>query len=248
LEGLRLSLSLLSIFWFSFCAAQSNPLFPFKIDILDYNFENEIIYLEKKENCEEKLSKTQNQEDFENLDSVSQNEILACENILEREYYDKKPIACSWYCMDLLDTFSIEKTIKNYPISNAFDFDHSTAFLLRPKKASFTILFKKDSLLFNQIGITAGDVKNQSSFEQYSKPKTIKLFLNDTELCTLFLDSISSTQYFQIPITQNTLNQAIKSDDSSLIELKVEVLSSYKGKKKKIAITEIVFDGRIRKH
>ncbi len=177
------------------------------------------------------------------------------------EDYDEnfKPIGsliflkgCSWYCGGYVKSIFASSELKenngiNYNPKNAHDFDKNTAWI--EGKSDYGIgefieyhfnfdKYKKydGGLGINKILLANGYKKSKQVWENNSRIKQLKVYLNDKPYAILnLLDS------FEIQIIEI---EEIKFPANKTTKLKFEITQVYKGKKyKDTAISLLMFDG-----
>lgn len=158
---------------------------------------------------------------------------------------------CSWYCggqIDLIKSssecnyFDKEKKIHK----NIHDFDYGTAWINGNEDNSKYVeyIFNKNSAKFTEIVIVNGNVKSNSLWNEYSRAKKIKMYVNEIYYTTLNLKDIKDEQVFSFkPIGAKTLKNPKNKTKNKQWKVKFEIIETYKGIKSNVAISEIYFDG-----
>lgn len=151
---------------------------------------------------------------------------------------------CSWYCgggPDSILSSSILQQNKNldYKADNIHDFSLRTAWIEGVRGygigESITFRFARQSPPVTTVEIYNGYMKSDKVWQDNSRVKQLKLYVNDKPYLLLNLKDIKSKQIFAI----DTL-QGVKGD----LYLKFEITQVYKGDKfDDVAISEIEFDG-----
>lgn len=157
---------------------------------------------------------------------------------------------CSWYCggrIDKIDSSTECKNINNEKQTsiNIHDFNYGTCWINSDEdnKKIIEYIFNNESERFTEIVIVNGNVKSDSLWNEYSRAKKIKMYINDVEYATLKIEDIKDEQIFNFkPIGAKT-NSNSKSKKEKQWKVKFEIIEFYAGKKKNIAISEIYFDG-----
>jgi hypothetical protein len=150
---------------------------------------------------------------------------------------------CSWYCGGMIDSirsstecnyFDKEKIITY----NIHDFDYGTTWISSNEDNSKYIeyFFNKSSAKFTEIVIVNGNVKTDSLWNEYSRAKKVKMFINNIYFSTLNLEDIKDEQIFKFE------KIGIKNNKKQW-KVKFEIIESYNGIKSNIAISEIYYDG-----
>ena len=156
---------------------------------------------------------------------------------------------CSWYCGGRIDSIK-SSTNCNYldkekiSINRIHDSDYGTAWINSDQDKSKYIeyVFNEKSAKFAEIVIVNGNVKNDSLWNEYSRAKKIKMYLNDIEFKILQLADTKDEQVFRFePIGVKTKPKSKSKNKQWFV--KFEIIDFYQGKKQNIAISEIYFDG-----
>ena len=172
--------------------------------------------------------------------SIYENE----EEYSKEDHLDVGSRGCSWYCGGGPDsilassTLSPNKTL-DYKADNAHDFSLRTAWVEGVKGygtgESITFRFAKQSPPVTTVEIFNGYMKSDNVWQDNSRVKQLKLYVNDKPYALLNLKDIKSKQIFAIDTLQGV--------DKELY-LKFEIADVYKGDKyDDAAISEIEFDG-----
>lgn len=158
---------------------------------------------------------------------------------------------CSWYCGGRIDSiqsstesnyFDKEKII-TYKIH---DSDYGTAWINSNEDNSKYIeyIFNRNSAKFTEIVIVNGNVKSDSLWNEYSRAKKIKMYINDIYYITLNLKDIKEEQIFKFkPIGAKTLKNPKTKNKEKQWKVKFEIIEMYDGIKSNTAISEIYYDG-----
>lgn len=167
---------------------------------------------------------------------------------------DNRPIevfpGCSWYCGGFVSGLSSSSTLTPnkeiiYSAEKAHDFDVTTAWV--EGKQDYGIgefieySFDMTTVKEHQLGITKiilanGYKKSKASWEQNSRVKKIKMYVDGHPYA--FLELLDSFEFQTIEIGKIMLPQ------QSLMKFKFEIIEVYPGTKyKDTAISELLFDG-----
>ena len=156
---------------------------------------------------------------------------------------------CSWYCGGRIDSIQsstkceyLDKHhINSYKIH---DSDYGTAWINNDddKFRFIEYLFNPESSDFTEIIIVNGNVKNDSLWNEYSRAKKIKMYINGKEFKTLKLEDIKYEQVFVFKRIGRKTKPKSKNKDKQWI-IKLEVIDVYPGIKQNIALSEIYFGG-----
>jgi hypothetical protein len=158
---------------------------------------------------------------------------------------------CSWYCggqIDIIKTSTKCETIdkENYVSQNISDSDYGTCWISNEndKSKSIEFIFNKNSAKFTEIVIVNGNVKSSFLWNENSRAKKIKMFINEIFYRTLILEDSKDEQIFKFePIGAKTYPNPKLRNKKKQWKIKLEVIEFYKGKSENVAISEIYFDG-----
>lgn len=166
------------------------------------------------------------------------------EEFNKEDHLDVSSWGCSWYCGGGPDSIFVSSKLEsnkklNYKADNVHDFSLRTAWVEGVSGygigESITFRFAKKSPPITTINIYNGYMKSDKVWQDNSRVKQIKLFVNNKLRSILNLKDIKSNQIFEIGSIQG-----IKND----LFLKFEISQVYKGDKyDDVAIAEIEFDG-----
>lgn len=198
-----------------------------------------------------------NFQEFKTIQAVQEKDL----DFFDYEDYDEngKPIGnliflkgCSWYCGGNVKSIKASSELKenngiNYVSKNAHDFNKNTAWI--EGKTGYGIgEFIEYSFNFNKIeeyksslGITRillanGYKKDKQSWENNSRVKQLKVYLNNKPYAILNLLDSFEIQTLEI--------EEIKFPAKQTIKLRFEITKVYEGKKyKDTAISLLMFDG-----
>lgn len=166
------------------------------------------------------------------------------EEYSKEDHLDVGSWGCSWYCGGGPDSIFASSTLSpnknlDYKADNVHDFSLRTAWVEGIVgygiKEGITFRFAKQSPPVTTVEIYNGYMKSEKVWQENSRVKQLKLYLNNKPYALLNLKDVKSKQIFTI----DTL-QGIDSD----LYLKFEITDVYKGAKyDDVAISEIEFDG-----
>jgi hypothetical protein len=156
---------------------------------------------------------------------------------------------CSWYCGGRIDQINSSTECKNVDkekniSDNIHDSDYGTCWISKnlDNLKIIEFVFNKESAKLTEIVIVNGNVKSDSLWNEYSRAKKIKMYINDVEYKTMNLEDNKNEQIFKFePIGAKTRQKSKKKNKQWII--KFEITEIYKGKRENIAISEIYFDG-----
>lgn len=154
--------------------------------------------------------------------------------------------ACSWYCgggpkkQEASSCLSPQNG-NTYAASNAHDYDLRTAWVEGVNGYGIgeylEIFFEPLSPRVTEIIIYNGYFKSDKAWEDNSRVKRLKLYVNNKPYAILELEDIRAAQSFPV----EPLQSKVKGED---LVLKFEILEVFKGKRwDDVAISEINFDG-----
>lgn len=182
-------------------------------------------------------------------------------NFFEYEDYESpnKPIGelvflkgCNWYCGGFVKSIRASSELKehngiNYSAKNAHDFDKNTAWIEGKPDYGIGEFIEyyfdfsetkgyKGSLGINQILLANGYKKNKQTWENNSRVKQLKVYLNDKPYAILNLLDSFEIQTIDIGEIKFPANKETK--------LKFEITKVYEGiKYKDTAISLLMFEG-----
>lgn len=170
------------------------------------------------------------------------------------DYWDIIGGGCSWYCGGGPKEVTASSTLATvdeitYEANNAHDLSYKSAWVEGVEGYGIgeylTYTFSPEAPRVTSIIIVNGYVKSQAAWENNSRVKKLKVYLNDKPYAIFHLEDIRGEQHFSVP--------AIGNEDRGNWEelqkmpnwtLKFEILEVYKGLKyDDVAISEIYFDG-----
>jgi len=166
------------------------------------------------------------------------------EEYSKEDHLDVDSWGCSWYCGGGPDSIFVSSTLSpnktlDYKADNIHDFSLRTSWVEGVNGygigESITFRFAKQSPPVTTVEIYNGYMKSDKVWQDNSRVKQLKLYVNDKPYALLNLKDIKSKQIFAIDTLQGV--------DSELY-LKFEITDIYKGDKyDDVAISEIEFDG-----
>lgn len=166
------------------------------------------------------------------------------EEYSKEDHLDISTWGCSWYCGGGPDSIYASSTLKpykdlDYKAENVHDFSLRTAWVEGVKQygtgESITFKFARYSPPVTTVEIFNGYMKSDKTWQENSRVKQLKLYVNGKPYALLNLKDIKSKQIFNIGSHQGQKNALI---------LKFEIVDVYKGDKyDDVAISEIEFDG-----
>ena len=160
------------------------------------------------------------------------------------ELYD---YSCGWYCGGGPISVTASNCLKpvsklTYKAENAHDFNHTPAWVEGVEgtgKGEFLeYKFEGNSPRITTVKIINGYCKNQRTWEQNGRVKSLKMYYNEIPVLTLELEDSPTLQCFNV----GTFGE--HNPDAPDWTLRFEILDVYPGTKyEDIAISELYFDG-----
>lgn len=161
---------------------------------------------------------------------------------------------CSWYCAggpaDIsASSYLTSQDSNSYEPKNAHDLNYKTAWVEGVKGYGIgeylEYTFAPSSPRVTEIIVVNGYVKSTSAYQNNSRVKKLKVYLNDKPYAILNLqDRVSSQTFTVAPIGNGFINDKSVLDTLSPCKLKFEIMEVYKGLKyDDVVISEIYFDG-----
>ncbi len=251
----KLFLLIIFISFFFLSDAQLKQLYTDSIKILDFSEQNEKEFYERLEKCKviwAKLAKNEVK-----YDELTESEKATIEGVDEtkRDYWNIFGCGDSWY--DVGGAYKI--TASSYLSSQAdFDYKPSNAQDLNYKNAwvegasdygigeYLVYHFRGNAPRITEIIVVNGYVKSKSAWENNSRVKKIKMYINDEPYAVLNLKDLRAEQFFFVsePIGNNDRDDWEELQNSPDWTIKFEILDIYKGNKyKDVVISEIYFNG-----
>jgi len=193
-------------------------------------------------------------QDEENRESLSEVEIAFYENYSEEGSYWSIIEGCSWYCGGDTDSLSATSSLENsrnitYSAENIHDLSYETAWVEGAEGYGFgesiTYRFTPENPRITKIIIVNGYVKSEQIWQENSRVKKLKMYVNDEPFAILNLEDSRAEQTFTI----EPLGTADRKDWKAMEALpkwtiRFEIVEVYMGDKyDDTAISEIYFDG-----
>jgi len=182
------------------------------------------------------------------FDSLSNRQKLLLEDELlyEAGPYFTGTMGCSWYCAtgpkELTATSELDSNkTSNYKADNSHDFDLRTAWVEGKPDYGIGEEIKIEFKLFADLKVTHVEIyngycKNEKSWKENSRVKTLALYTNGQFLGNLSLANLYQRQRFKIG--------SFGGDKDGKLILTFKIIEVYKGEKyMDTAISEINFDG-----
>lgn len=233
--------------------SQIKEMYPTSIERLDFSVEGEKEFNKNLEICKniwDKMSKGVKYEDL----SQQEKDALSKVDETKADYWDILGEGCSWYCDGGPKEVTASSYLKsqgdnNYKPENAHDFNYKCAWIEGVDGCGIgeylLYTFGGAAPRITEIIVVNGYVKNKSAWENNSRVKKLKVYIDDKPYAILNLKDIRSSQTFEVePIgnaERDNMDELIAKPDWTL---KFEILDVYKGRKyDDVAISEIYFDG-----
>lgn len=247
--SLLLGLSLLSHVGF----AQIIELHPSSVKLLNFSEAEEKEFLEKEKAFEQISQKVTNEESYNKLTPEEQ-KIYNEFDEMNMGYWSIIKGSCSWYCGGGPKKVTASSYLKaqgknNYLPQNAHDLDYKEAWIEGVPGYGIgeylLYTFEEKAPRITEIIVVNGYVKSQTAWQNNSRVKRLKVYLNNQPYAIFHLKDIRGEQTFEVEPIGNG-NQGSESDLKKLPDwtLKFEILDVYKGLKyDDTVISEIYFNG-----
>ncbi len=178
-------------------------------------------------------------------------------NETQENYWDIIGDGCSWYCSGGPKEVTGSSFLKsqgkvNYAPSNAHDLNYKNAWVEGVEGVDgygigeyLEYTFDASSPRVNKIIVVNGYVKSKTAWENNSRVKKLKVYLDDQPYAILNLQDVRAEQTFAVdPIGNNGIEDVEALKKKPDWKLKFEIMEVYKGQKyDDVAISEIYFDG-----
>lgn len=233
--------------------SQIKELYPNSVEIINLSLEGEREFLKNKDEyilISDKLSKGMNYDDLtEKEKSIFSNYSETIEG-----YWEIIGSGCSWYCGGGTKKVTASSFLKaqgenNYKPQNAHDLNFKNAWVEGTKGYGIgeylLYTFSGSSPRINEIIVVNGYVKSKTAWENNSRVKKLKVYLNNKPYAILNLKDSRSSQSFKVePIGNGNRDNLKMLETQPDWTLKFEILEVYKGLKyDDVVISEIYFDG-----
>ena len=169
-------------------------------------------------------------------------------------YYDILGAACSWYCGGGEDTQTASSELPpfkdiNYSPGNAHDLSYKTAWIEGVPGygigQSLTYHFRPENPRITKVIVVNGYVKSEKSWNENSRVKTVKMYVDNKPFAILNLEDTKQEQEFVFdPLGNGDREDFLKLKNGRSWTMTFEIVEVYKGEKfDDTALTEIYFDG-----
>jgi hypothetical protein len=233
--------------------SQLKEMNPTSMRLLDFSAQEENEF-EKNQNAGmiviEKLNDGTKYEDL----SQEEQDALSKVDETKESYWDIIGGGCSWYCGGgpkavTASSYLETEEKNNYEPKNAHDLNYKNAWV--EGVAGYGIgeyllyTFSGTSPRINEIKVVNGYVKSKTAWEENSRVKKFKLYVDDKPFAILKLEDIRGEQSFKVePIGNSDRKDREELETKPDWTLKFEILDVYKGLKfDDVVISEIYFDG-----
>jgi hypothetical protein len=169
-------------------------------------------------------------------------------------YWDILGGGCSWYCGGGPDEVKASSSLKaqgtnSYVAQNAHDSDYKTAWVEGVSGYGIgeylSYKFAPENPRITDVIVVNGYVKSEKAYQENSRVKKLKMYVNDKPYAILNLEDKRSSQRFVVEPIGNGNRQDLEA--LKLLPawtLKFEILDVYKGTKyDDVVVSEIYFDG-----
>lgn len=190
--------------------------------------------------------------DFNDLTPEEKEIIDNCDETME-SYWDIEGAGCSWYCGGGPDSVSASSYLQsqgnsNYFPGNAHDLDYKTAWVEGVNGYGIgeylTYYFRAGSPRITEIKVINGYIKSKSAWQNNSRVKSLKLYINNKPFAILNLKDERSCQTFKVNPIGSKRNEKGELIENKPWTLKFEILEVYQGLKyDDVVMSEIYFDG-----
>ncbi len=241
------------IFISQFGFSQIKEINPTSTRILNLSIAGEKKFKENRESCKKIWAKKSNGVKYDDL-SPKEKEALSNFDDTKANYWDIIGDACSWYCGGGPKEITASSYLKSqgdntYEPQNAHDLNYKNAWVEGVDGYGIgeylLYTFEAVSPRITEIIIVNGYVKSKSAWENNSRVKKLKVYINDKPYAILNLKDVRGSQSFKVePIGNSDREDWNVLKNKPDWTLKFEILDVYKGLKyDDVAISEIYFDG-----
>lgn len=219
---------------------------------LDLSVAGEKEFNDNLEACQKIWHKMSNGVKYDNLSQQEKDALSKVDETME-DYWDIIGGGCSWYCGGGPKAVTASSYLKsqganNYEPKNAHDLNYKTAWVEGVDGYGIgeylLYTFGGASPRINEIIVVNGYVKSKTAWENNSRVKKLKVYIDDRPYAILNLKDIRGSQSFKVePIGNDRKDRAALKTKPDWT-LKFEILDVYKGLKyDDVVISEIYFDG-----
>lgn len=229
--------------------SQIREVNPTSIRILDLGVKGEQEFHRNQENGMMVLKKIEKGIKYDDLSQADKDALSKVDETLE-SYWDIIGGGCSWYCGGGPKAIHASSYLKaqgknNYIPENAHDLNYKKAWA--EGKSGYGIgeyllyTFEASSPRITEINVVNGYVKSKIAWENNSRVKKLKVYIDEKPFAILNLKDIRGVQSFEFSPIGKGWDVAKGEPDW---QMKFEILEVYKGLKyDDVVISEIYFDG-----
>lgn len=235
-------------------ASQVKEMNPKLGALIDKTPQGEIIYRKQQQSCEAFFKKAADMGGYERLSAADQKKYDQCSDNEMKGYWDAVGEGCSWYCGGGPDSVWASSTLKpmagiSYKADNAHDLSYKTAWVEGvPGNGTGEYLvyrFSAQAPRITTITVVNGYVKSAKAWQDNSRAKKLKMYINNKPFAILNLQDNRNEQVFEFaPIGESNRDDWEALATKPAWTMKFEIMEVYKGDRfDDCAITEIYFDG-----
>lgn len=233
--------------------SQIKEMNPSSTQLLDFSVQGEIEFNKNQEDGMKVMKKLGDGIKYEDLSQLDKDAISKVDETME-SYWDIIGGGCSWYCGGGPKEVTASSFLKsqgeiNYEPKNAHDLNYKNVWVEGVDGYGIgeylLYTFEGASPRINEIIIVNGYVKSNTAWENNSRVKKLKVYIDNKPYAILNLLDIRGSQSFKVePIGNNDRNDWDVLKTKPDWTLKFEILDVYKGLKyDDVVISEIYFDG-----
>ncbi len=233
--------------------SQIKELNPTSTRLLDLSVAGEKEFNENLEACKKIWDKMSNGVKYDDLSQQEKDALSKVDETME-DYWDIIGGGCSWYCGGGPKEVTASSYLKsqgenNYEPKNAHDLNYKNVWVEGVDGYGIgeylLYTFSGTSPRINEIIVVNGYVKSKTAWENNSRVKKLKVYIDDKPYVVLSLQDIRGSQSFKIePIGNSDRKNWDMLKTKPDWTLKFEILDIYKGLKyDDVVISEIYFDG-----
>lgn len=223
-------------------------------DLVDKTPAGEIAYRKQQQGCEAFFKKAADMGGYERLSAADQKKYDQCSDNEMKGYWDAVGEGCSWYCGGGPDSVWASSRLKpmagiSYNADNAHDLSYKTAWVEGVPGTGIgeylVYRFSAQAPRITKITVVNGYVKSAKAWQDNTRVKKLKMYLNNQPFAILNLQDSRYEQIFSfdpIGISDRDDWEALAAKPAWT--MKFEIMEVYKGDRfDDCAITEIYFDG-----
>jgi hypothetical protein len=233
--------------------SQIKEMNPTSTGLLDLSIEGEKAFNVNLEACKKIWDKMSKGLKFEDLSKAEKEALSKVDETLE-DYWDIIGGGCSWYCAGGPKAVTASSYLEsqgaiNYEPQNAHDLNYKNVWAEGVPGYGIgeylLYTFSGSSPRITEIIVVNGHVKSQIAWENNSRVKKLKVYIDDKPYAILNLQDIRGTQRFKVEPIGNSERQNFEILQTQPDwTLKFEIMDVYRGLKyDDVVISEIYFDG-----